>query len=245
MKVFAIVLLGLVAAAQSRSAGFNSGKSILAEAGQNPSLVHLRIAVSTSGLLETCAGSLIDSRWVLTSASCVRDARFIWIRYGAVEVISPELVTETSAVRINPNYNANTGDNDIALVSINRNVESSANISPVSIAGADSDLPASANFCAYGEEQGAPGERLSCINVDLAVEDDGSISAASEDGQASRFDIGAPLIVDGVQYGLLTSPGADNAGTFLNTASYRSWIESEIGVSLTNDDASLAVNFVN
>ncbi|XP_059062105.1 chymotrypsin BII-like [Achroia grisella] len=223
MKVFALFLLCLIAAAQSRSTGSNAGKSTLAEAGQNPSIVHLRVAIGTSGLLQTCAGSLINSRWVLTTASCLNDARFIWIRYGAVDVISPELVTESSAVRLNPGYNAQTGANNIGLISINRAVESSENISPVNVAGQDDEVPESANFCAYGQEGEGPGESLSCINVDLSVGEDGSIVAESEEGEASRFDIGAPLIVDGVQYGILISPD----GTFLNPASYRDWIAIE------------------
>ncbi|XP_013183860.2 chymotrypsin BII [Amyelois transitella] len=240
MKAFALILLFIVAAVQARSTGFKNAQ-LAPLSGSAPSLVHLRLAVSTSGLLRTCAGSIIDSRWLLTSASCVAPARFIWSRYGAVDVIRPELVLETSSVdvnvRIHPNYNAATGANNIALISLNRNVEFTSSIVAPVLASEGAEIPSSGSFCAYGQnENNGPGEQLRCVSVEVQSDDNGAIVASSADGQPTDFDVGAPLIVDGVQYGILVDPAS---GTFLNPAGYRDWIESTAGITLpTGEDDS-------
>ncbi|XP_030030987.2 serine protease 28 [Manduca sexta] len=230
MKAFAIILLCIFAAVQGRSAGVQSTKSAAA-LGENPWLVHLRIAVSTSGLLNTCAGSLIDQRWVLTSASCLSDARFIWIRYGVVDVISPSLVTESSAVRVHPEYNAATGENDIALISINRAVHSVDNVAPIGLAQS-SDIPSSGRFCGFGEDDSAPGETLSCFGVSLS-EEDGKLSASSDAGEVSEFDIGAAVVNDGVQIAVVVGASSDNGARLMPVNSYVRWIEETANISLS------------
>ncbi|XP_046966870.1 chymotrypsin-like protease CTRL-1 [Vanessa cardui] len=226
MKAFGFALLCVFAAVQGRSTGVGSF-STPAQNGENPWLVHLRVATSTGqGLLKTCVGSIIDASWVLTSASCLNDARFIWVRYGAADVIRPELVTESTTVRLNPDYDEATGANDVALINLNRVLENTDNISPIALAESD-EVPASGKLCGYGAVDGAPGEQLSCFNVDLEANEDGSIVGSSEDGEATEFDLGAPLVSEGVQVGVLTAV-AEGSSVFLNTAKYNDWISEVI-----------------
>ncbi|XP_063829905.1 chymotrypsin BII-like [Ostrinia nubilalis] len=241
MKGFALVLLCAVAASQARSTGVEIGREA-ASLGENPWLVHLRLAVTNSGgLLNSCIGSLVDPRWVLTSASCVNSVNFVWIRYGAVDVFTPELVTEGGAaaghlVQRHPQYDPVTGANDIALIRVNRYVLNppSANIAVVELAAADAEVPSSGKVCTYGADaDGAAGEFLSCVDADVSTDDDGVISA---DAESTIFDLGSPLVKDGMQYGILTRAG--DSSSFINPAAYRDWIEQTAEIQLPGGNDS-------
>ncbi|XP_049871531.1 chymotrypsin BII-like [Pectinophora gossypiella] len=231
MKGFALILLCVAVAVQGRSTGVQTVASnkAVAALGENPWLVHLRLAVATSGFLNSCAGSLISQSWVLTTGSCVENARFIWVRYGAVNVVNPSLVTETSVVRVFPDWAPGRVETDVALVSINRVVQFNENIAPVSLASS-LDLPETANFCGFGALEDGPGEVLSCFDVTLSGAGEISFVAQSEDGQTTQFDNGAPLVSDGVQIGILVS---GESGTFISPAVFRDWIQIIIGETLS------------
>ncbi|KAJ2949576.1 hypothetical protein O0L34_g15494 [Tuta absoluta] len=226
MRGFTLIVLCFVAAAQARSA--LQDEPAAAQLGENPWFVHLRIAVVTSGFLKSCAGSLIGNSWILTAKSCVDNpsSRFIWSRYGVVDVYRPSLVTEGNLVRLHP-------DQDVALININRNVEFSDNIQAIPLASSDDDDSIdSARFCAFGaqDDGNAPGENLNCGDVNLVLAD--NVYVASSDAiQASNFDLGAPLVKDGQQIGVLTAASWQNAGSFVSIASVRDWIEKEIAQS--------------
>ncbi|KAI5651488.1 trypsin domain-containing protein [Phthorimaea operculella] len=179
MKGFALIVLCFVAAAQARSALPESRAA--AELGENPWFVHLRIAVTTSGFLNTCAGSLIGNSWILTAKACVDNpsSRFIWSRYGVVDVYRPSLVTEGNVVRLHPSQ-------DVALININRNVEFSDNIQSIPLASAADEVD-SARFCGFGalDDGNAPGENLNCGDVSLSLADN-VYTASSDDIQATR-----------------------------------------------------------
>ncbi|XP_022824767.1 trypsin II-P29-like [Spodoptera litura] len=235
MKGFAFVLLCVLVAVQGRHTGVEKSGSAAA-LGDNPWFVHLRIAVSTSGLLNTCAGSLIGNRWVLTAASCISDARFIWVRYGVVDVIRPSLVTENSLTVIHPEYDAASGKNNVALININREVLSTDNISPVSLSGVDAE---SGSFCAFGASDGKPGEQLNCYEAAISKDEDGF--SVSGDFEVSEFDLGAPVVSEGAQVALLTG----SAGSFTDIGSYIDWIERSTGVSFNSEAVPAeAVHFV-
>nr|XP_026498168.1 trypsin delta/gamma-like protein CG30031 [Vanessa tameamea] len=228
MKAFGFALLCVFAVVQGRSTGAGS-LSTSAQISDNPWVVHLRVATSDGqGLLRTCVGSIVDVSWVLTSASCLRNARFIWVRYGATDVIRPELVTESTTVRINPDYDEETGVNDVALINLNRVLLYTENISSIDLADSSTGVSTSGKLCGYGAVEGVPGEKLNCFNVALEANEDGSFIGSSEDGEATEFDLGAPLVSDDKQVGVLTSV-AEGSSVFLNVAKYNDWI-SEVTV---------------
>ncbi|XP_072937973.1 mast cell protease 3-like [Epargyreus clarus] len=249
MKAFAVVLLCFFAAVHGRSTGVQVRTA--AALGENPWVVHIRTAVSTSGLLNSCTGTLIDSSWVLTSANCLRDARFVWIRYGAIDVTRPELVTESGAgpITFHPEFNPETGANDIAVINTNRFVQPTDNVSPVVLAGADDEVPSAGQFCGFGagDDSSVPGETLNCYEVTVE-ESDGSLVASSDEGAATQFDIGAALVSDGVQYGVLVGyPGDDDttAASFLSLSAYKEWIASVTGIGAADAGFGSDVMVVN
>ncbi|RVE48657.1 hypothetical protein evm_006728 [Chilo suppressalis] len=107
-----------------------------------------------------------------------------------------------------------------------------SNIAPVRLASGNV-VPASAKFCGYGaNDDGAAGEYLNCAEVDVAVQEDGSVVASAD---ATQFDLGAPLVADGVQYGVLAQVGEENV--FVNIASAREWISDVTGIPLESDES--------
>ncbi|XP_034833624.1 trypsin delta-like [Maniola hyperantus] len=231
-----IALLCLVAAVQGRTWDADGARftGSLAELGENPWVVHLRVTKSTGeGRLESCVGSLVSSTWVLTAASCVQNARFIWIRYAALDPARPELVTETSTVQINPGYNAATGANNLALVHINRIVETSDNIKYIAMALAAADgeaAPVRGRFCSYRGRYDDPREVLQCFRANLVYLDDSTIVADEMGSLRYNFDVGSPLVSEnGVQIGVL-SELTERWSIFLQPSEYRDWILTITGL---------------
>ncbi|XP_068622722.1 mast cell protease 1-like [Battus philenor] len=221
MKFLAFCVLAIVAAAEARSTGLSVAGANTAIS-ENPWLVHLRVALlDGAGRLGTCGGSLLNGRWVLTAVRCVERARFMWIRYGASNVINPELVTETSTF---------FQQFDLGLVSILRDVEFTPTISPIKFITGEHTLPETGKFCAYGEmDENIPGEELSCSEWTLEAIDDGSFEGSNSEVKATQFDLGTPLVSNGVQYGVLVAlPRPGVGAVFVNPARYESWINDRI-----------------
>nr|CAA72965.1 diverged serine protease [Helicoverpa armigera] len=233
MKGFAFVLLCALVAVQGRHRGELSRQA--AALGEQPWVVHLRVAVETSGNLNSCVGSLIDNQWVLTAASCLSGSRFIWVRYGAVDVIRPSLVTENSNIRIHPQYSWATGAFNVGLISINRFIQSTDNISPVPLVG---DVYDSAIFCGYGaREDGQPGEQLSCYPGVVEERDTGRLVFNGEGAEATKYDIGAPIVSNGVQVAIVTGVAGDYSAELWAVASIKDWLENMTGINFRPDDS--------
>ncbi|XP_026333418.1 uncharacterized protein LOC113240352 [Hyposmocoma kahamanoa] len=163
----------------------------------------------------------------------IHSARFVWIRYNAVNVINPELVTESNTFRVHPNFNANTGANNIGLVSVNRFVESTDTIAPVALSR-DAEVPESTILCIWGEDddgEDVPGEQLQCNEVNVYEEEEEGIVAHGNIA-ASRFDLGTPLVSDGVQIAYMVAPTAGNyiSGKYIRPDV--DWINSITGLDL-------------
>ncbi|XP_063368221.1 transmembrane protease serine 11D-like [Cydia amplana] len=233
----ALVLLCVVAAVQARSTAVKvrHHQQSLAALGEKPWVVHLRQAISTSGFLESCLGALIDRSWVLTSAHCVRDPRFIWARFGAVEVIRPELVLETTNVIRNADWNPLTQDNNVALINLNRVIDLTSNIGVIPLPAANSGLPDRANYCAYGESSpDTAGEFLRCWDVTIVVENQQVVIYEGEDISATEFDTGAPLVGDGVLVGVLSQKGEfRDEAVFIRTSAQVNWVAGMTGLDFS------------
>ncbi|CAH0587898.1 unnamed protein product [Chrysodeixis includens] len=244
MKGFAFVLLCALVAVQGRSTAVESSSRQVANLGENPYVVHLRIAVATSGFLNVCAASVIAPQWVLTAASCLEDSRYVWVSFGAVNVINPSLVFEAGPAGVR-------SLNDLAIYTANNRaveINGNANIAPIALAaaaGADSG-----KLCVYGANAaGSAGEILSCGNVGLEAQEDGSIIINSDEISASKFDIGAAVVSDGVQVAVVVGASDANAGVVVSVEDYLPWIQQETGLNFNAqavpEVAPEVVKFVN
>ncbi|CAK1542354.1 unnamed protein product [Leptosia nina] len=227
MKGFIFVILCAIAVVKGRSFSAQD------EAVSVPWLVHLRLArFSGNGRLDSCVGTIYNNRYVLTAASCLTeftqgsstDTRYFWIRYDAQNVFRPGFVTETSKVKIHPDYNPRTGENNIGLVDLDREIQFTDKIQPLAVASSDVALPESGKVCGYGEKDGNPGEDLQCVDARVYKYD--GLIAAFSDGKATKYDIGAALVADNKVHGILIREADEIfAGTFLPTSQYIKWLE--------------------
>ncbi|XP_047505947.1 brain-specific serine protease 4-like [Pieris napi] len=129
MKVFTVILFCFLAALQDRVAAHNDEETRV----ELPWLVHLRYSCLTlRGRLNSCVGTLYNNRWIITAASCLSElnidnslieSRYIWVRYDAPNVFRPGFVTETTKLKIHPEYDYKTGANNIGLIDIDRDIE--------------------------------------------------------------------------------------------------------------------------
>jgi len=86
-----------------------------------------------------CAGSIISSRYILTSAGCVEyfQTSEVAIYVGAYETVAknskldPNNVYFVEEIKIHPDWNTNTIRNDVALIKLNRHISYTNTISPI------------------------------------------------------------------------------------------------------------------
>jgi len=107
-----------------------------ATAGQFP----YQVALLHSGSL-FCGGVLINANTVLTAGHCSVDyaASSVSVRAGSLQYASGGTLVKVSKIVVNPNYNANTVDNDIALWQLATPIATSSTIAYATLPAQGSD----------------------------------------------------------------------------------------------------------
>ncbi|MCA9571388.1 MAG: serine protease, partial [Myxococcales bacterium] len=173
-----------------------------------------QVSLQTRSGFHYCGASLIADGWVLTAAHCVDDpASQMRVRIGTTRSNSGgQLFNVTRKIR-HPSYNANTMDNDVALLELSTSTGSLTTV-PLANDAADDGISAAgqmATVSGWGalSESGSSPTALQYVEVPLLtnsscnVSYNGDITARmvcagyAQGGQDScQGDSGGPMVVD-------------------------------------------------
>ncbi|XP_048484528.1 uncharacterized protein LOC105391955 isoform X2 [Plutella xylostella] len=234
MKVLAIALLCAFASVQGRSTSraTNIADGTPAALGENPSVVHLRVARNGDTRLASCGAVLVSDTYILTTKTCLENVEptFIWMRFGLVDVTRPDLVLEVGSGAIYRHPGAGV---DLALVKNPRVPELTDNIQ---IASMEENLGSDGRACGFGASESDPevaGETLKCVEIEDMVAVGETINAPVV---LTKFDLGQPLFsVDGELAGVLIDP---TQGVYIRPNFYLDWINEVINPGGNPDPVS-------
>uniref|UniRef100_A0A2A4K6F3 Peptidase S1 domain-containing protein n=1 Tax=Heliothis virescens TaxID=7102 RepID=A0A2A4K6F3_HELVI len=107
-----------------------------------PSIAALLYSATGNNFRQSCGGTLINNRSILTAAHCpFRDPITRWrVRIGSSLAHSQGLVYGLSSIIFHPNFNYDSMDSDIAIMRAAASIPFSNVIQPGSIAGANYNL---------------------------------------------------------------------------------------------------------
>ncbi|KAL3460902.1 trypsin-like cysteine/serine peptidase domain-containing protein [Aspergillus heterothallicus] len=202
-----------------------------------------------------CGGSIISNQYVVTAGHCTdgASASSLSIRAGSSSSSGGGTVVRVSSIAQHPDYDAQTTDNDISILTLAQDLTFSSAIQAVNLP-TSSALPAAgtiATATGWGalQEGGSVSETLQYVDIPIvsksecasAYSDFNEITASmvcageSEGGKdACQGDSGGPLVADGVLVGI-TSWGNGCArpgypGVYSSPAYFRDFIESVTGI---------------
>ena len=98
--------------------------------GSHPWQISLR---DTQYSAHKCGGSIIDERWILTAAHCVkRETQVYYVTIGAHEINDAgEGIRKTVKTVVHPDYNDHSTDNDIALLKLQEKIHFGSRVQPI------------------------------------------------------------------------------------------------------------------
>ncbi|KAJ0425017.1 trypsin-like cysteine/serine peptidase domain-containing protein [Aspergillus carlsbadensis] len=200
-----------------------------------------------------CGGSIISNQYVVTAAHCTdgASASSLSIRAGSSSSSSGGTVVDVSSIAQHPDYDAETTDNDISILTLAEDLTFGEGIDAVGLP-TSSALPlpnTTAIATGWGalQEGGSVSETLQFVEVPIVSHSqcarayasfgeitDSMVCAGVSGKDACQGDSGGPLVADGVLVGI-TSWGNGCAregypGVYSSPAYFRDFIESVTGL---------------
>ncbi|XP_034476945.1 trypsin delta-like isoform X2 [Drosophila innubila] len=173
----------------------------------------------------SCGGSIYSSNIIVTAARCLQSVTTanLKVRAGSSYWNSGGVLLQVAAFRIHEGYNANTMENEIAIVRLSSSLSFSSNIKAIDLASSAPANGASAEVSGWGTEYYGSSSIPSQLQyVDVTIVSP-SACAASSYGYGSQIkstmicaadsgkdscqgDYGGPLVSGGVLFVILSLP---------------------------------------
>lgn len=229
---------------------------------QFPWHLSLQIVTSTSTNIRYCGGSLISNQFVLTAASCLRDATSVRIDMGSVLFLEPQVSQESTQFVSHSQFNAQHNANNIGIIRLPSPISEYSNtLRPILIPGTqhagEQYVGVQSYISGYGvytlggnvlSNQLRFGQQTTLTNVECQQSFDqryvqaSSICAKSNATQTvCHGDIGGALVVQyqdtWMQIGIASTIGPNGCSgptVYTRLTSYIDWIKTMTGIS--NDD---------
>ncbi|XP_072936661.1 ovochymase-like [Epargyreus clarus] len=176
MKTLLLIALGLAAVTAVPTNPQRIVGGSVTTIGQYPFGAALLFSWTGANHRQSCGGSIINNRSILSAAHCfVGDTIVRWrIRVGSTNANSGGTIFNTNAIILHPNYNRVTLDNDVAILRAASNFVFGANVRAGSIAGSNYNLADNQAVWAIGwgatavshyDWQGASSEQLRHVQI--------------------------------------------------------------------------------
>ncbi|KAJ8918092.1 hypothetical protein NQ315_011549 [Exocentrus adspersus] len=204
-----------------------------------------------------CGGSIIARTWVLTSAECLTPG-FVYpvkVRIGTSFLLEGGQILDVQEFIRHPDYNPDTGNNDIALLRMDQPIPLSEFVQIIRLPdnGNDSLEGRIGTVTGWGAttKSGPTSSVLRVVDVPVVnleackvayngsdwIVSDRMLCAGPWDGGkgVGDGDKGGALVVDSVLVGIFSwfstdSAETENPGVYTNVGAYRDWITENTGV---------------
>ncbi|KZM26923.1 Trypsin [Ascochyta rabiei] len=211
------LIAGLMASAASAAPTPQDSSDIVggttAAAGEFPYIVSLRQSGS-----HICGGSLVDSRTVVTAAHCTvgQTASSLSVRAGSLNRNSGGTLVSVSSIKVHPNFDESTLNNDIAIWKLATPISTSSTIGYVTLPAANSD-PASGStttVAGWGTTSSGGSSPTTLRKVDVPI-----VSRATCRQNYSAAEITDNMICAGLTAGGKDSCQGDSGGPLVSASS--------------------------
>ncbi|KAJ8736129.1 hypothetical protein PYW08_006785 [Mythimna loreyi] len=262
MRVLVVLLLSLVAVSAVPVNPQRIVGGAVTTVDQYPTIAALLYSYFGASYSQSCGGTIITHRSILTAGHCPSgDSIIRWrIRVGSSFANSGGIVHTVIAIFVHPKYNSRTIDNDVAILRTTATIVFGHLVQPAPIAGVNYNLRDNDTVIAAGwgttSSGGSPSEQLRHVQLWVVnqsvcrsryqargnnVTDNMLCSGWLDVGGRDQCqgDSGGPLYHNGVVVGICSwgagCASAKYPGVNTRVSRFTNWIETNANITLTTN----------
>ncbi|XP_039751930.1 transmembrane protease serine 9-like [Pararge aegeria] len=155
-----------------------------AKEAQIPHQINIRM-INAFGTVSSCGGSIIHAEWIITAAHCLANRHTYIVRFGALNLTQPTIITEESIANrvMHPNFSETMGwvqPDDIALLRLSRAIPWGPTIQPIRLQSSSQKDVDYNNVMLTASGYGLTNDRLQ-------AQDDVSLCSGGESSEVLMF----------------------------------------------------------